>query len=453
MSQTSSYRYEELEEGEEKRLRTKEKSHNSDGNQDLSLESKAFPIKEQIMNLRKKALSSILDLKHNLYMKSQDYKELCKKARGRSLQGSNSKFSNTEQQLKKDLFLQQSEKKQQLAQEYEIKTLKSIRAAEENLGNYWKIKINDLIEVLKMKEAESNQGEMEEYEELKQYYEENKKRTLVDFENSIYIEFNDKYRDLFIKSLDQAKKAQREKSKENMADLINKIEAQQYENLKKEKAKFIEENEEFLSRRILENMESRDEELEMFEVKLKNQADVEKNETLEEVKEQVTKAVKSKIQELKGEIRDEAIESFNKEYDSWKAEVHSEAQYISKTQEIESIKQSINSKVVQSMKERASTEMLLNKNKFFDELNKEFYSFYEDFKKYIDEKTIKKFQEMEKKFQDSFFLQIKALSEKALRPIEAKIKMNYHKKLENLQQVLYNELEKRFDAQYKVTFI
>lgn len=440
----------EIKEGEAKKLRTKENSNTSDGNQDLCLDHSRLSAKDQIMNLRKKYLGSILDLKHNLYVKNQDYKDLSKKLRIKTLQVSDSKRPSLEHQLKKDLFLEQSAKKQQKTQEYDLKTLKAIRETEETLGKYWKTRINDLIEVLKLKEITANEGELEECSSLKENYERNKRKCLVDFENAKYLELNAKYKDEFISNLDQSKKLQKEKSKENMSALIDKIEAEQYEQLKSLKENFKENNEETITKNAMEKIGDKNEELEHFEAELRKQAEIEKNETLEEVKEQVNKALEVKFNEIKEDVKTATIRSFDGNHEEWEEEMMLDEEYAKKAQEIETMKRNVSEKLLQGLKDRASTEMLLKKNEIFDQLNEEFYNSHEEFKKYIEDKSVRKFQEMEKKFQENFFEQIRNLSERALRPIETKLKMNYHKRLDNIKQELKTDIEKRFETQYKV---
>ena len=410
-------------------------------------------VSTKIKHLRKYSQSSIFQIKAAFEAKIKELisisPEKSQKARidsGRYL------YDAKDLSYRKKKLEEGEARRQALIKFYNEKTENNMERCERALSLHWKPKISELQQLLRDKESFIAASPDESMEEIRRFYELSKRQSLQQFESKIIYELNENYRDKYLENVEELTFKRKNKHVENMNILIKKIESNQYEILQKEKALFINKYEE--SNNIRESFSSDLDfsELHAEEIKLKKQATNEIKETLEEVSLAIEKALHSKFKLIDQENFQSFLNNIEKFHPVWTEETQQESNYKAIQEKILKKHAELNCKIKDDLSARVATEVSLNKNKIYEEISLDFQQTQEEFTKKIEEKNRKKFENIESTFADNFLKKINYLSNITLRPIEVKIKMSYHKRLDNARDMIKSEIEKRFLTQYKVFY-
>ena len=387
---------------------------------------------------------SIKNLKQNYDIKAEKFKELMN---AKLNERKNSTSSSKE--WKNYNFRSKTEEKERISQaiikKYQEKTQQAIQYTEENLCSYWKRRINDLLELLKHKEALKYKEPLENDEEIKKLHENSFRERLSESENLVYFELNEKYRNKFLSQIQEIREKNKEKNIQNINFLIKEIEMQQYTIIQKQKHLL---QEEYFETNYFKNHSFP--ELDQEKLKIKEQANIEVKETIDDVKNELDKALLIKYKEIDEEIYQSVIKSLDNVKPLWDEEMKEENLFNSNNERIIAIQSEITDKIKEELSAKIYSGVLLKKNIIYEEINSDFMNTHEEFRKKTEEKTYKKIDEIEAVFQDNFFKVINSIVEKQLRPIEIKIKMNYHKRLSNSKDDIKKDLEAKFSAQFTV---
>ena len=389
-------------------------------------------IKAKIQKLRKETLLSLLSLQDNYKSKLRQLNP--------SKFASVSSFFPKESQLASNRA--ESRKQDFLNYYNQITTLK-ISETESKLSRYWKGRINELLLLLRDKQALVYNEEKNVGEEVFQF---SKNKVLVDFTKTLNDELEYKYKQKYLKEFQK----HQEKNREKMTGIIKEIEEKQYRFLQSEKKKFFrEKSEEKFNELTFEEQEY----LIDFENNLRVQADEEIKETLESLLKEFEKALEIKYKDIDEQSINLTLKEFETHFNEWETEVQQEIAYVRIKEQIDKAKSPLINKVRQEVKEKVATQALGNQSVLYEQVHSELFSDFEEFRKKSENKTRGKLSKIEEDFQVNFCKQVYSIADKQAKPIEINLKMNYHKKLENLKQTLRTEMEKRFLIQYKVNII
>lgn len=385
-------------------------------------------IKSKLQKLRKDTLLSLLTIQENY-----------KKASSQLIP---SKFASASSFFPKVSSNRAESRKQDLLKYYNQITSYKISETETKLSRYWKSQINNLLLMLKEKQAQVFTEEKSKESEFCEH----KNQVLVDFIKTFNEKLEEKYKIRHLKDLEVRKKV---RNKEKIAEIVKEIEKKQAQVLQEEKKEFLKKfQEEKLASLAFEQQEY----LIDYERTLKVQAGEEVRQTLDSLLQEYNKALQSRFQEIDEHGADLICEQFETESEQWENELKQEKVYIARQEQINKHKQQIKEKIQQELKENIATLVIGKQDKLYEQVHLELFNDFEVFRKQTEAKTREKTAKIEENFQQNFCRQIYSQAEKEVRPIEIKLKMNYHKKLDNLKEALKKDMEKQFSIQYKVSF-
>jgi hypothetical protein len=328
-------------------------------------------------------------------------------------------------------------RKQDLINYYDQTTSLKVRETEARLSQMWKPRINELLLILRERQETSlSFGKRPDHDYLRV-------EILADYEINQLQLLEKRYQEEFsIK-----KELFQEKCRENLSKLISQIQEDHFSRLESMKQDFI-----------FQQLEKNQEDFEFsqaFEVKkheknIRAQAVEEVAETLESLKKELEIALEARFKEVdeKGHTFD--LHQFDKDLPTWRQEVQTEELFQKKQENILQLRSSFMEKIKKELVEKVATETLLRRSQIYENLNSTFLSDFQHFSKALSLETQEKIAQSEKVFQENFFKIISQNVEKELRPIEIKIKINYHKKLDFLRDSIRSDMESRFQVQFKV---
>ena len=389
-------------------------------------------IKSKIQKLRKETLLSLMSL--------QDTYKASLRQLNPSKFASVSSFFPKESQT---AMHRTENRKQDFLKYYSQITSLKVSETESKLARYWKAQINGLLLVLKDKQALVHSEEKAIEDE---FFQDNKNKVLVDFTKTLGGELEDKYSRLYLRELGE----QEERRRERMTGVIREIEGKQYRALQLEREKFfMEKSEEKMRELTLEEQGY----LVRLEGSLRVQADEEIRETLGSLMRELEKALEVKFKEIDEQSVSLTLKEFETQFGEWENEVKQEVVYGRLREQIDKVKLPIKEKIQKDIKEKVATQALGNQSVLYEQVHSELFLDFEEFRKHSEKKSREKVSKIEEDFQLNFCKQVYSLAEKQARPVEINLKMNYHKKLDNLKLTLRTEMEKRFLIQYKVRLI
>ena len=376
----------------------------------------------------------------SLYLIQKRYQEKC-----RQMFKNHSKFVSTcsffySDERKISLTGISEKRKQDLINYFDETTKLKVKETEARLASAWRPKINELLLVMKQNQEscyDTNDGDHDRSKYRIKILSEFKKKHQEFLEN-FYLE------DFEIKKLHI-----HERCKNNLNELISHIQDSHFSKLHSVKLEF---KSQLLSKVESDLAQSNSSSLRHQESKIRSKADFEVFETIQALKSDLELALKSKFQQIDSEGSSITLSSYSSEFPTWFEELNSEYNFTKKQEQIHQLKQGFSTKIKQELIERIASETLLKRNIIYQDLDSSYASDYQAFQAQFNEETRKKIQEIEESFQSSFFILINQQAEKALRPIEIKIKINYHKKLDLLKETIKSEMEKRFQVQFNVTY-
>lgn len=384
-------------------------------------------------------LKSYVD--QSLYLIQKRYQERC-----RQVINCHSKFVSTcsffASDEKKLPSAGISEKRKQDLINYFDETSKlKVKETEARLASVWRPKINELLFVIKEKQESSY--------EVDQDCEVDRSR----YRSKILAEFKKKHEDflekVYLEDFEIKKLQIHERRKNNLNQLISQIQDSHFSRLHSLKLEF---KSQLISKIESDLTESTSSTLRIQESKIRSKADFEVFETIQSLKSDLELALNSKFQQIDSEGSSITLSSYSSEFPNWQEELSSDPNFTKKQEQIFQLKQVFNTKIKQDLIEKIASETLLKRNLIYQDLDSSFATEYQAFQTQLNEETRTRIQEIEENYQSSFFKLINQQAEKALRPIEIKIKINYHKKLDLLKETIRNEMEKRFQVQFKVNF-
>ena len=406
----------------------------------------------KIKHLRKDTQSSIYQIKAAFEAK---IRELTKIIAGQSQQKRMDlrTYSNEGMDLsyRKKKIEEGEARKQALIIVFKEKTEKEVERCEMALNMHWKSKINGLQELLRVKESIIAETPDESMEEIRRFHEISMKQSLQQYETKISYELNENYRAKYIENIEGLTFKRKSRHIENMNKLIKDIESSQYEILRKEKALFIKKYEESHTERKSFSTDLDFSDLHAEEIKLRDQARNEIKEIIEEVSIDIEKALQSKFKSINQENFEVFLKDIEKLHSVWTEEAQQEPKYRAIQEQIVKKQAEFVCRITDDISVRVATEVSLKKNQIYEEVSLDFLASHEEFRKKLEEKSRKTYENIEIAFTENFFKKINYLSEKKLRPVEVKIKMTYHKRLDNSREMITKEIEKRFLAEYKVS--
>ena len=272
---------------------------------------------------------------------------------------------------------------------------------------------------------------------------ENRKKILVEFRQK----HEEDLEKMYLRGFEIKKLQVHERRRDQFNELVSQIQDSNRYRFHSLKLEF---KSQYLSELESKLLESTSYNIKMQESKIRSQAEFEVHETIQSLKSDLDLALKSKFHEIDTEDNPITLSCYTSEFSNWLEELKSEPHFINKQDQIIQLKRSFNSKIKQDLIEKIASETLLKRSLIYEDLNSSFASTFQAFQAKLNEESKKKTQEIEEKFQSNFFSSINQNVEKALRPIEIKIKMNHHKRLDLLKETMKQDMEKRFQVQYRV---